>query len=159
MTDVVDILVRRERADQPDIVPLIEASDAFANALYPPESNHFVDIATLCDPAVVFLVARRAGRAIGCGALLRDPRGWGEIKRMFVTDEARGQKIGARILGELERIAAAAGLHLIRLETGIHSAAALATYRRAGYRECPPFGDYRPDPLSVFMEKRLIRNP
>ena len=105
MSDVMDILVRRERADQPDIVPLIEASDAFANALYPPESNHFVDIATLCDPAVVFLVARRAGCAIGCGALLRDPRGWGEIKRMFVTDEARGQKLGARILGELERIA------------------------------------------------------
>jgi putative acetyltransferase len=158
MSDVMDILVRRERADQPDIVPLIEASDAFANALYPPESNHFVDIATLCDPAVVFLVARRAGRAIGCGALLRDSRGWGEIKRMFVTDEARGKKLGARILGELERIAAAEGLHLIRLETGIHSTAALATYRRAGYRECPPFGDYRLDPLSVFMEKTL-RNP
>jgi putative acetyltransferase len=154
MTDVMDILVRRERADQPDIVPLIEASDAFANALYPPESNHFVDIATLCDPAVVFLVARRAGRAIGCGALLRDPRGWWEIKRMFVTDEARGRKLGARLLGELERIAAQ-GPHLIRLETGIHNVAALATYRRAGYRECPPFGDYVPDPLSVFMEKTL----
>jgi putative acetyltransferase len=72
-----------------------------------------------------------------------------------VTDEARGQKLGARILGELEGIAAAEGLHLIRLETGIHNVAALATYRRAGYRECPPFGNYRPDPLSVFMEKRL----
>ena len=155
MTGAMEVLVRRERADQPDIAPLIEASDAFANALYPPESNHFVDIATLCDPAVVFLVARRAGRAIGCGALLRDPRGWGEIKRMFVTDEARGRRLGARILGELERLAAAEGLRLIRLETGIHSMGALATYRRAGYRECPPFGDYRPDSLSVFMEKRL----
>jgi putative acetyltransferase len=155
VTAATDILVRPERADQKDVAALIEASDAFATALYPPESNHLVDIATLCDPAVVFLVARRAGCAIGCGALLRDPRGWGEIKRMFVTDEARGQKLGARILGELERIAAADGLHLIRLETGIHSMAALATYRRAGYRECPPFGDYRPDPLSVFMEKVL----
>jgi putative acetyltransferase len=115
VTDVMDIQVRQERADQPDIVPLIEASDAFANALYPPESNHFVDIATLCDPAVVFLVARREGRAIGCGALLRDPRGWGEIKRMFVTAQARRQKLGARILGELERVAATEGLQLIRL--------------------------------------------
>jgi putative acetyltransferase len=148
-------MVRRERADQPDVAPLIEASDAFASALYPPESNHFVDIAALCDPTVVFLVARTAGRAIGCGAVLRDPRGWGEIKRMFVDAEARGQKIGMRILAELERIAAAEGLRLLRLETGIHSAGALATYRRAGYRECPPFGDYCPDPFSVFMEKRL----
>ena len=104
---------------------------------------------------MAFLVARSTGRAVGCGAMLRDPRGWGEIKRMFVTAEARGEKIGARILAELEHIAAAEGLRLLRLETGIHSAAALATYRRAGYRECPPFGDYRPDPWSVFMEKAL----
>jgi putative acetyltransferase len=155
VTRTRDFSLRRERADQPDVAALIEASDAFATALYPPESNHFVDIAALRGPAVVFLVARASGRAIGCGAVLRDPRGWGEIKRMFVAEEARGQKIGARILAELERIASAEGLRLLRLETGIHSEAALATYRRAGYRECPPFGDYRPDPLSVFMEKAL----
>jgi putative acetyltransferase len=155
VTRTRDFSLRRERADQPDVAALIEASDAFATALYPPESNHFVDIDTLCGPAVVFLVARAAGRASGCGAMLRDPRGWGEIKRMFVAEQARGQKIGARILTELERIASAEGLRLLRLETGIHSKAALATYRRAGYRECPPFGDYRPDPLSVFMEKAL----
>jgi putative acetyltransferase len=150
-----DISIRRERADQPDILPLIEASDAFANALYPLESNHFVDVATLCEPSVAFLVARADGHAIGCGAILRDPRGWGEIKRMFVTADARSRRIGARILGELEQIAAAEGLRLVRLETGIHSMGALATYRRAGYRECPPFGDYREDPWSVFMEKAL----
>ncbi|HEV8436640.1 MAG TPA: GNAT family N-acetyltransferase, partial [Methylomirabilota bacterium] len=34
-------------------------------------------------------------------------------------------------------------------------AAALGLYRAAGYVERGPFGDYRPDPLSVFMEKRL----
>src|SRR5688572_29685794 len=106
---MADITVRRERADQPDVAALIEASDAFASALYPPESNHFVDIATLCEPAVAFLVARTSGRAIGCGAILRDPRGWGEIKRMFVAAEARGQKIGARIMADLERIAAVEG--------------------------------------------------
>jgi putative acetyltransferase len=155
VTAIADVSVRQERADQPDVVPLIEASDAFATALYPPESNHFVDIAALCDPCVVFLVARRSGHAVGCGALLRDPRGWGEIKRMFVAEDARGQRIGARILAELEGVAASEGLRLMRLETGIHSAGALATYRRAGYRECPPFGDYRPDPWSVFMEKTL----
>ena len=155
MTGIAEITIQRERADQPDVAALIEASNAFANALYPAESNHFVDIATLCEPAVMFLVARAGDRAIGCGAILRDPRGWGEIKRMFVAAEARGQKIGARILTELERIAAAEGLRLLRLETGIHSMGALATYRRAGYRDCPPFGDYRPDPLSVFMEKML----
>ncbi len=44
----------------------------------------------------------------------------------------------------------------MRLETGIHQAAARALYRSGGYAECAPFGEYRPDRLSVFMEKRLV---
>lgn len=153
MSDGIAIAV--EWADQPEIVRLIEALDAHAASLYPPESNHLLDIATLCGPDVTFLVARLAGRAVGCGALLSDPRGWGEIKRMFVTPHARGRRLGAAILARLEETAAAAGMTLLRLETGIHNSEALALYRRAGYGDCPPFGDYRPDPLSVFMEKRV----
>ena len=44
---------------------------------------------------------------------------------------------------------------MLRLETGIHNTEALALYRRAGFAECAAFGDYAPDPLSVFMEKRV----
>ena len=103
---------------------------------------------------MTFLVVRDGREAIGCGALLRDPRGWGEVKRMFVRPEQRGRGIGKRVLAELEAIARDARLPLLRLETGIHNADALALYRRAGFVECAPFGDYTPDPLSVFMEKR-----
>ncbi|HEX2215779.1 MAG TPA: GNAT family N-acetyltransferase, partial [Xanthobacteraceae bacterium] len=114
-----------------------------------------VDVESLCAPEFTFLVARRDGRAIGCGAVLRDSRGWGEIKRMFVDPASRGQGIGAHILASLEAVAREGELRLMRLETGIHNIEALAAYRWAGYRECGPFGDYAPDPLSVFMEKRL----
>jgi len=47
------------------------------------------------------------------------------------------------------------GLRLMRLETGIHQPEALALYRRAGYAERAPFGEYVADPLSVYMEKTL----
>ena len=149
------LTIRSEPPGQPDVIRLIEASDAYAMALYPPESNHLLDIAALSDPAVTFLVARRQGDAVGCGAILHDPRGWGEVKRMFVRPDQRGQGIGRRVLAELEGIAREAGIALLRLETGIHSTEALALYRRAGFAEREPFGDYKPDPLSVFMEKRL----
>jgi putative acetyltransferase len=43
----------------------------------------------------------------------------------------------------------------LRLETGIHQPEALGLYRAAGFVERGPFGPYRPDPLSVFMEKPL----
>jgi len=149
------ITIARERPDQPDVMRLIEALDAHAIALYPPESNHLLDVAALCEPAVTFLVVRARGEAIGCGAILHDPRGWGEIKRMYVRPDARGRGIGARVLAELETTVRASGLPLLRLETGIHNSEALALYRRAGFVECAAFGDYAPDPLSVFMEKRV----
>jgi putative acetyltransferase len=51
--------------------------------------------------------------------------------------------------------AAAEGAAVLRLETGAGSHAALALYRAAGFVERGPFGAYRPDPLSVFMEKPI----
>ena len=154
MTDA--IAIARERPDQPDVMRLIEALDAHAIALYPPESNHLLDVAALCEPSVTFLVVRAGDEAVGCGAVLRDLRGWGEIKRMYVRPDQRGRGIGARVLAELETIARAGGLALLRLETGIHNTEALGLYRRAGFVECAAFGDYAPDPLSVFMEKRIV---
>jgi putative acetyltransferase len=149
------VIIIRETPDQPDVIALIEALDAHAIALYPPESNHLLDVASLSDPGVSFLVARVDGEAVGCGAILRDPRGWGEIKRMFVRPDRRGQGIGVRLLAELEAVATGGGLPELRLETGIRNTEALALYRRAGFTDCEPFGDYVSDPLSVFMEKSV----
>lgn len=153
MNDTLSI--RKELPDQPDVIRMIEALDALMTSLYPAESNHFLDIAALSEPGVTFLVVRAGEEAVGCGAILNDPRGWGEIKRMYVRPDQRGRGLGKRVLAELEKVARNAGLRLLRLETGIHNSEALALYRRAGFVECAPFGDYVLDPLSVFMEKRV----
>jgi putative acetyltransferase len=150
-----DLLIARESPDQPDVIALIEALDAHAMALYPPESNHLLDIASLCAPSVTFVVARFDGEAVGCGALLHDPRGWGEVKRMYVRPDMRGGGIGMMLLAALSGRASHLKLPLLRLETGIYTTEALALYRRAGFQDCAPFGDYAPDPLSVFMEKNI----
>jgi putative acetyltransferase len=42
-----------------------------------------------------------------------------------------------------------------RLETGIHQPEVLGLHRAAGDVEREPFGEYGPDPLSVFMQKAL----
>jgi putative acetyltransferase len=155
------VRVAEESPRQDVVLAFLEASDAFSAALYPPESNHMIDLSALEAPGVRFAVARdAAGAAIGCGAVVpggtdADGTRWAEVKRMFVDDAARGRGVGAAVLGELERMAAADGCALLRLETGVLSEGALALYRRAGFRERGPFGSYRPDPLSVFMEKRL----
>lgn len=150
------IEITAEHPDQPEIHALLAASNAYMASLYPAESNHMVDLQALSRPEVDFIVARADGRAVGCGAIVKSTAGgWAEIKRMFVSPEARGQQIGRQLLRRLEQLAQQGGLTALRLETGIKQPEALSLYRSAGFLEIGPFGDYGPDPLSVFMEKRM----
>jgi len=140
-----------------DASRLLAASDTLMKSLYPAESNHLEPAEALKKDGVVFLGASVDGRVIACGAakeMIDDGR-YAEIKRVFVVEGMRGGRIAERIMAELERRMAKRGITVFRLETGISQPAALALYRRLGYREREPFGAYRPDPLSVFMEKRL----
>lgn len=144
-----------ERPDQPEVVALIDELDAYQKPLYPPESHHGIAIAALMRPHVLFAVARTgAGEAVGCGAVVLND-GWGELKRMFVRPALRGRGIAQGIIATLEASARERGLPLMRLETGVSQPEALRLYERAGYMRRGPFGDYGPDPLSVFMEKPL----
>ena len=137
-----------------DARDLLRQADAFANALYPPRAGHLVSAEDLVAEGVRFFVARLDGAAVGCGALCRRPPS-GEIKRMFVTAQARGLGVGAAILAALEAAAREEGIALLQLETGIHNGAALQLYHRAGFAEREAFAPHRPDPLSVFMEKQM----
>lgn len=122
--------------------------------LYPAESNHILDLNALLSPHVVFVVAKAQQQVLGFGALvIKD--GYGEIKRMYTHPAHRGQGVGWEVLLYLERAALQNGLAVLRLETGIYQPEALRLYQRAGYTYIAPFGDYRLDPLSVFMEKQL----
>ncbi|MHB8382122.1 MAG: GNAT family N-acetyltransferase [Candidatus Binataceae bacterium] len=147
--------IRPEDPTQADVIRLIAASDEYLASLYPAESNHSLDIASLGRPEVTFLVARLDGRAIGCGAIIRRKKEHAEIKRMFVARDARGTGVGRRILEKLERTAFEQGCRMLRLETGVSQPEAIGLYRSAGFVEGEPFGDYTRDPLSIFMEKRL----
>jgi putative acetyltransferase len=144
-----------ERADQPEVIRLIDALDAYQEPLYPAESHHGIDLTALMQPQVLFAVARDAGHAaIGCGAIVLEPD-YGEVKRMYVVPTQRGRGIAGMLLRFLEARAVARGYRQFALETGIYQAEALALYARLGYARCAPFGPYRPDPMSVFMRKTV----
>jgi putative acetyltransferase len=147
--------VSRETPRQDDVVTLIRQSDALMQSLYPAESNHLVDLDQLAAPQVHFFVARENDRALGCGAFVLGEAGQAEMKRVFVAPAARGKGIARALMEALERDAARLGVTLMQLETGIKQPEAIALYRKFGYAERGPFGRYQPDPLSLFMEKRL----
>src|SRR4029453_12957374 len=87
---------------QPDARRMIAESDAYMQALYPPESNHLVDVDALAASDTVFLVARRNGELLGSIAFRVIAPGHAEMKRMFVRAEARGVRLGRRLLQALE---------------------------------------------------------
>jgi putative acetyltransferase len=147
--------VSRETPRRDDVVMLIRQSDALMQSLYPAESNHLVDIDSLAQPRVHFFVAREDGKALGCGAFVPGTDGHAEMKRVFVDPAARGKGVARAIMEALEREAALLCVTLMQLETGIRQPEAIALYRKFGYAERGPFGAYKPDPLSLFMEKRL----
>jgi putative acetyltransferase len=153
-----DVRLTLEAADQPELIALIDALDAYQKPLYPPESHHGIDIAALTRPEVLFAAMRTTGgQAVGIGALVLDGQGAGELKRMYLLPDWRGGGRARALLAFLEAAGGARGCGCFRLETGIHQHAALAFYAATGYARRGPFADYHPDPLSVFMEKTIAR--
>jgi putative acetyltransferase len=149
------VSIRLEDPAQPDVVELLRHGEAFSASLYPPESNHHLPLDALRRPEVRFFVVRDAdGKALATGALVLN-REWAEIKRMWVEEAARGRGIARQVFDVLIAEAGNAGVAALRLETGVASHAALALYEKAGFKRQGPFADYRPDPLSVFMERPL----
>ncbi|MEH0022060.1 MAG: GNAT family acetyltransferase [Desulfobacter sp.] len=149
-----EIRIEQVSPDAPDVLALIRSLDTYQESLYPSESNHLDGLDTLMQPNVIMMGAREGNVLAGIGAV-KVMDGYGEIKRMYIPDEHRKKGLGGILLKTLEHLAVARGCACVRLETGIHQAAALALYRKAGFVDIPAFADYPDDPLSVFMEKTL----
>ena len=147
--------IERLNPDDTEVRALIEASDNFYLDLYPAESNHLESADDLKQPNVLFVGARVDGRLAASGAakIMRDDGVYAEIKRVFVLPTFRGRGLSRQIMNWIEAELSNRGVSLFRLETGIKQPEALGLYAALGYAERGPFGRYRPDPLSVFMEK------
>jgi GNAT superfamily N-acetyltransferase/SAM-dependent methyltransferase len=152
-----------ERADilSGEVLSLIEALNAELSGRYPEDgATHFrLDPSEVAPGHGAFLVARRAGRPVGCGAVRRVEAGIGEVKRMYVSPEARSGGVGRAVLTALESEARALGLVRLVLETGVRQPEAIALYERAGFSRVPAFDEYVNSPLSVCMAKDLGPRP
>ena len=136
---------------------LLDQSDELMASLYPSESNHLDGAEALKQPNVLFVGAFTVEELAGCGAvkILADDGAYGEIKRVFISPEYRGQGISVEIMQHLENHLLQSGIQIARLETGVKQPEAIGLYKKLGYVERRPFGSYREDPLSIFMEKKL----
>jgi putative acetyltransferase len=103
---------------------------------------------------------------LAVGALKRLSIDHGEIKSMHTAQACRRKGVGTAMLLHIVEAARAMGLSRLSLETGSwpYFLPARELYKRHGFLECPPFGQYVPDPNSVFMtlelrkEDQTVRN-
>ena len=149
--------VALESPDQPEVIQLITDLDAYQDTLYPPESRHSLDLASLKQNNVLFAVARDAsGHAIGCGAIVLSD-GYGEVKRMYVHPRSRGQGVAKQVLALLEAQAEESGCtHPAHAGNGAEAAAGIGLVRMPWLPSQAAFRQrYRDDPLSVFMQKGI----
>jgi len=149
------VVISLERPDSEDAITLITELEAHLDPLYPSESRHGYSVEKLLREGVFFFVIRDNGTLIGCGGVQFFGTEYGEIKRMYVRPQFRGLGFARLMLDHLSEYSRSTGIDVLRLETGIHQHDAIALYERAGFRSIPPFGEYKPDPLSRFYEKQI----
>lgn len=143
-----------DRLDGPEIAAFLQAHLDDMRAVSPPESKHALDLEGLKAPAITFWSAYDDQTLVGCGAIKELAPDGGEIKSMRVHGAARGRGVGSAILQHLITIARGRGYRTLKLETGAMAffTPAHALYRKHGFVDCEPFGEYKPDPNSLFME-------
>jgi putative acetyltransferase len=153
---VVEIAI--DDLTSPEIIELLEAHLTEMRRITPrEESAHVLDLDGLRRPEITFWSLRDGDRIAGCGAIKRLDATHAEIKSMRTAAAYQRQGVASRILAHIEAESVRAGLTRLSLETGAYDffAPARALYLRFGFEYCEPFGNYAPDPLSVFMTKKL----
>ncbi len=137
--------------------PLFERHLRLMRASSPACSVHAMDADRLAEADVRFFAIFEAGQAVAMGALKPISADHGELKSMHVVEEARGRGLARAMLRHLLQAARNEGIARVSLETGSQDAfaAARTLYCAEGFRDCPPFEGYGPDPNSSFLTRAL----
>jgi ribosomal protein S18 acetylase RimI-like enzyme len=139
----------------PDVQRMVDEVQAEYVVRYGGPDAAAVDPAEFEPPGGLFLVGLLDGVPVAMGGWRRLDSTSAEIKRMYVSIAARRRGIARRILGELERSAARAGITDLVLNTGPEQPEAIAMYERAGYQAVPGFGHYACHDEALFFGKPI----
>ena len=151
------IEIKKERPDHPDSVVLINELETDLAGDYPPENRYGYSVDKLIQQGVHFFVMRETdGSLLGCGGIQFYDH-FGELKRMYVRPQYRGNRLGVKLLDYLTAFAREHNHTLVRLETGIHSTPAMKLFENYGFYKIDPFPPYEPATMSVCYELIINR--
>tara|TARA_R110000796_G_scaffold14011_7_gene45200 strand:+ start:60985 stop:61440 length:456 start_codon:yes stop_codon:yes gene_type:complete len=123
----------------------------------PPESVYALDLSGLLAANVSVWTAWDSDDLMGIGALKQLSSSTGEIKSMRTDTRHLRKGVGLAILDHIIAVARERGYRRLSLETGSGAEfeAALAMYRKRGFGNGEPFGDYKPTDFNQFLHLEL----
>ena len=140
-----------------EVIALLNEHLADMYATSPAESVHALDVDALKASNIRFFSAWQQGTLAGCVAIKTLDNQMAELKSMRTATAFRGMGVGQALLQYIIDHAKAQGFTSLSLETGTQDyfAPARSLYRKFGFTDCGPFGQYQLDPNSHFMTLNL----
>jgi len=156
-TATASLLVREDDLSSPQVQDLLRLHLAGMRDSSPPGHSFALDLSGLKAPGVTVWSAWRGDAVAGIGALKALGDGSAEIKSMRTHPDHLRLGVGAAILDRIIAEARRRGLKRLSLETGTGEPfeAALAMYRKRGFRSGGAFSDYVASAFNQFMHLDL----
>ncbi|MFV8372741.1 GNAT family N-acetyltransferase [Flavobacterium sp. LB2P74] len=146
--------ISKTTSENPDFVNLIGALDKSLWERYPElKTDYWGNNILELNPNVVVIYLN--DKPVACGCFKKYDKNTIEIKRMFVSMEARGMGLAQNILRELELWAHDLGYSFSVLETLYKQKEAIALYQKTGYNIVDNYTPYVGLENSICMRKQI----
>lgn len=152
MNDKIEII--KTTSENPDFIKLVTELDNYLWNRYPElKANYWGNNIIEINPNVVLIYQN--DEPVACGCFKKYDANTIEIKRMFVSPEARGMGFAQKILKELELLASELGFSSSVLETLYKQKEAIRLYQKRGYEIVGNYEPYIGLKDSVCMRKQI----
>ena len=140
----------------PDFINLVAALDKSLWERYPEENREYWQNNILeINPNVIIIYLDNI--AVACGCFKKYDKNTIEIKRMFVSPEARGMGLAKKMLQQLELWASELGYSFSVLETLHKQKEAIGLYQKVGYSIIENYEPYVGLKDSICMRKQILQ--
>jgi GNAT superfamily N-acetyltransferase len=152
MNNKIEII--KTTSENLDFVTLIAALDASLWERYPElKTNYWGNNVIELNPNVIIVYLEN--KAVACGCFKKYDKNTIELKRMFVSPEARGLGLAKKIILELELWAHDLSYTASVLETLYKQKEAISLYQKVGYTIVDNYEPYVGLENSICMKKQI----
>jgi putative acetyltransferase len=146
------IEIVRTNSENSDFINLVKKLDAYLK-ITDEDEHDFYNQYNNIDVLKYIIVVYKNDTPVGCGAIKKYDETALEVKRMYVSEDKRGQGIAQIIITGLEVWTKELGYKKCILETGKRQVDAVKFYHKCNYKVIPNYGQYIGMENSICFEK------